>query len=142
MLDWLYERLRQSGEEGIPTMRTSRLQGPRQGMTLIELLIVVAILGIISMFIIPNLLDSLQKAKQKRSMTDINGVGLAWMNWLTDQASAAAAGSQHTYDFSASLPAVTPAVRKTCKTQQVVLTVLELTRPAANCLHCWCSHRA
>ena len=74
-------------------------------MTLIELLLVVAILGIISMFIIPNLLDSLQKAKQKRSMTDINGVGLAWMNWLTDEASAAAAGSQHTHDFTASLPA-------------------------------------
>jgi len=68
---------------------------------LIELLIVVAIIGIIAAILIPNLLDALQKAKQKRTVGDIRAVGGAWFSWLTDQVGAAAAGTQNTYDFSA-----------------------------------------
>lgn len=59
---------------------------------MIELLIVVAIIGIIAAVVIPNLLDGLQKAKQKRAMGDMHLVGTAWMSWLSDQASSAAAG--------------------------------------------------
>lgn len=74
----------------------------RQGFTLIELIIVVAVIGIIAAILIPNLLDSLQKTKQKRTMADMRDLGAAWMSWLTDQASAAAAGaSTKTYNFTA-----------------------------------------
>ncbi len=72
-----------------------------KGFTLIELLIVVAVIGIIAAILIPNLLDALQKTKQKRTMVDMRDLGTAWFSWLTDQVSAAAAGtSTQTYDFS------------------------------------------
>ena len=62
-----------------------------RGFALIELVVVVAMLGIISALIVPNLLDSIRKSKQKRTMSDVHFVGVAWMSWLTDQVSAAAA---------------------------------------------------
>lgn len=35
--------------------------------------------------LIPNVLDALEKAKQKRAVADIRTVGTAWFSWLTDQ---------------------------------------------------------
>lgn len=64
-----------------------------QGFTLIELLIVVAIIGIIASMLIPNMLDAMQKAKQKRTMADMRITGGAMFSWLTDQVGAAAAGA-------------------------------------------------
>lgn len=82
-------------------MNAMRRRRGQKGFTLIELLIVVAIIGIIAAILIPNLIDALQKAKQKRTMGDMRDVGTAWFSWLTDQISAAAAGqSQKTYDLS------------------------------------------
>lgn len=64
----------------------------QKGFTLIELLIVVAIIGIIAAILIPNLLDALQKAKQKRTVADLRNTNTAVMSWLTDQVGAASAG--------------------------------------------------
>ena len=79
-----------------------RLRRRRVGFTLIELLVVVAIIGIVTTILIPNLLDSLQKSKQKRTVADMREVGIAWLSWLTDQVSAASAGNPQKFDFDGS----------------------------------------
>jgi type II secretion system protein G len=58
----------------------------RGGFTLIELLVVVAVIGIISAIAMPNLMNSLDKAKQKKTMSDARSIGVAVEAYATDTA--------------------------------------------------------
>ncbi len=55
-----------------------------RGFTLIELLIVVAIIGIIAAIAIPNLLNAINRGRQKRTMADMRTIATAIEAYAVD----------------------------------------------------------
>jgi type II secretion system protein G len=73
------QRSQKSGKGGRMKIRLKK-----KGFTLIELLIVVAIIGIIAAIAIPNLLNAIQRGKQKRTMADMRAIGTAVESYAVD----------------------------------------------------------
>ena len=72
-----------------PAAPAAVVKGPSSGITLVIILLVggfflIAVMGILAALIIPNFLDALQKAKQKRTVADLREVGTAIVSYSTD----------------------------------------------------------
>lgn len=66
-----------------------------KGFTLLELMMVVAIVGILSAIAVPNLLVAIQRAKQRRAMVDIKNIAQAWESRNTEISRYNAAGASY-----------------------------------------------
>src|SRR5215831_9815033 len=72
-------------------IRRHHMRKRESGFTLIELLIVIAIIGILAAIAIPNLLNAVQRGKQKRTMSDMRALATAVEAYAVDNSSYPAA---------------------------------------------------
>lgn len=66
-----------------------------RGFTLIELIIVVSIIGILIALITPNVIQKMQNGKQIGTMSDINTIAKACLEYVAENDVAPAAGTQN-----------------------------------------------
>jgi type II secretion system protein G len=60
------------------------MRAKARGFTLVELLIVVAIIGLLAAIAIPALTSSIQRARQKRTIAELRAIGTAVSSYATD----------------------------------------------------------
>jgi len=54
------------------------------------LVLLTGVLGILAAIVIPNFIDASEKAKQKRTVSDLRSAGTAWLSWMVDHEDEAA----------------------------------------------------
>ncbi len=86
----------------------------KRGFTLIEILIVVAIIGILALLLIPNALTAIQKSKQKSTMKDIVSMATAASDFVTDNGEWTFSQSGDINPTSDFVQAITPFYIKIC----------------------------
>ena len=78
-------RMLARGLLGLRTMNTQRYSTSR-GFSLVELLIVCAVIGLIAAIAIPNLVNAIQRGRQSRSIGDLRGLATAIAMYQQDYA--------------------------------------------------------
>lgn len=90
------------------------IQKNNKGFTLIEVLIVVAIIGILAVLLIPNAITAIQKSKQKSTMKDIVAIATAASDYVSDNGEWTIVQSGDINSSSEFVQAITPFHIKIC----------------------------